>query len=120
MKVVLIDDSTFMRRLIRTAMLETNPQAQIVEFGDASEALTALPELMPDLITLDMLMPGMNGLAFLAQLRANTLNPRVIVITADVQKTIRQKCLELGVVDFIEKPITLEKLQLALGKLITV
>lgn len=118
MKVVIIDDSMFMRRLIRTALLETEPLTQIVEFADAAEALVALPTLAPDLITLDLLMPGMNGLTFLSELHSNSNRPRVIVISADVQKTIRQKCRELGATDFIEKPLTAEKLQLALGKLI--
>ncbi len=118
MKVVLIDDSTFMRRLIRTALLEADPTAQISEFSDAALALATIPGLAPDLITLDMLMPGMNGLTFLTELNAAGSHARVIVISADVQKTVRQKCKELGATDFIEKPITLEKLQLALGKVI--
>jgi len=65
-------------------------------------------------------MPGMNGLAFLEQLRATTHSARVIVISANVQKTVRQKCQALGATDFIEKPITPEKLQLVLGKFVTV
>ena len=118
MKVVIIDDSTFMRRLIRSALLETDPKVHVEEYGDAALALAAIPGLAPDLITLDMLMPGMNGLTFLAELNAAGSHPRVIVISADVQKTVRQKCQELGATDFIDKPITLEKLQLALGKVI--
>lgn len=118
MKIVVIDDSPFMRRLIRSALLEAHPTAQILEFGDANLALAALPGLAPDLITLDLLMPGMNGLTFLTELKATGSHPRVIVISADVQKTVRQKCHDLGATDFIDKPITLEKLQLALGKLI--
>jgi len=119
MKIAIIDDSMFMRCLIRSVLLEAQPQAEIVDFSDAALALTALPALTPDIITLDMLMPGMNGLAFLEQLRVTTHAARVIVISADVQKTIRQKCHALGATDFIEKPITPEKLQMVLGKLVT-
>ncbi len=118
MKIAIVDDSLFMRRLIRTALLEAHPQAQVDEFGDASLALAALPALGPDLVTLDLLMPGMSGLAFLSAMEGNARRPRIIVISADVQKTVRQKCRDLGATDFIEKPITLEKLQAALGKLI--
>lgn len=121
MKVTIIDDSSFMRRLIRSALSETNPEAEVVEFDDATKALAAMPQLHTDLITLDLLMPGLNGLDFLALLRTTVAqSPRVIVITADVQKTVRQKCQEMGVVDFIEKPITPEKLRLALDKMISV
>lgn len=118
MKVVIIDDSLFMRRLIRSALRESQPEVQIEEFSDATVALAALPGLAADLVTLDILMPGMTGVAFLTRLDEIQPHPRVIVISADVQKTVRQRCLELGATDFIEKPITPEKLQLALGKLI--
>lgn len=119
MKVAIIDDSLFMRRLIRAAFQDTYPEAQVTEYADAAKALTEVPALAPDLITLDMLMPGMTGLEFLAELRKTPLHARIIVVTADVQKTIRQKCIELGASGFIDKPITLEKLQAALGKIMT-
>ena len=120
MNVAIIDDSLFMRRLIRAALQDAYPEAKLTEYADAAKALTELPALAPDLITLDMLMPGMTGLEFLAKLRETTLQSRIIIVTADVQKTIRQKCVELGANAFIDKPITFEKLQLALGKIMAV
>jgi CheY-like chemotaxis protein len=114
--IAIIDDSLFMRRLIRASFLEIHPEAKISEFSDATRALAELPALNPSLITLDMLMPGMNGLSFLAELRKTTPQPtpHILVITADIQKSIRQKCLELGVKGFIEKPINPDKLKQAL------
>lgn len=118
MKVVTTDDSVFMRRLIHPALLESLPQAQVEELGVAPLALAALPALVPELITRDILMPGMGDLTFPAQLPATRVRAQVIVISADSQKTVRQKCAELGATDFVEKPVTLGKLPVAPGNLI--
>lgn len=116
-KVAVVDDSQFMRRLIRAALGQVNPELEVVEFADSEEALLRLPELAPDLITLDMLMPKVNGLQFLDRLKQQPGAPPVIVITADIQKSVREKCAEHGVHGFIEKPITYEKLQTAFARL---
>lgn len=117
MKIAIVDDSQFMRRLIREAFHQVNPSFEIIEFADSSEAIERLPALAPDLITLDLLMPKLSGIEFLRRLRELPAKPRVVVMTADIQKSVRQKCAELGVQDFIEKPITFDKLQGALSKL---
>ena len=118
MPIVFLDDSMFMCRLIRSALLEAHPTAKIAEFGDATRALAALPDLTPDFITFYRLMPGMNGLAFLTALRARAVRTRVIVLSAEIQKTVRQKCHDLGAGDFIDQPITLEKRPAVLQQLI--
>ncbi len=116
-KVAVVDDSQFMRRLIRAALVQVNPELEVTEFADSEEALAKLSALAPDLITLDMLMPKVHGLQFLERLRAMPVQPPVVVITADIQKSVREKCAEHKVHGFIEKPITYEKLQTAFSKL---
>ncbi len=118
MKIAIIDDSIFMRRLITGAIQQIQPDAVLTEFTNGEEALAQLPKLAPDLITLDMLMPKMDGLALLEALKTSALRPRVIVITANVQNSVRQKCADFGVTDFIEKPITFDKLQASFTKLL--
>lgn len=117
MKIAIIDDSKFMRRLITASIQGIKPDAQLTEFADAADALPAMVDLNPDLITLDMLMPRMSGLEFLERMRGAGRQPRVIVITADIQKSVRERCAECGVQDFIQKPITPEKLQASFSKL---
>lgn len=119
MKIAIVDDSKFMRRLIREAVRQLSPRADITEFDDGEAALDKLPDVSPDVITLDMVMPKVGGLEFLERLRILPNPPRVIVITANIQNSVRQKCAELGVTDFIEKPITFDKLQAAFFKLLT-
>ncbi len=116
-KIAVVDDSQFMRRLIRAALTQVNPEFEVTEFADSEEAIKAIPALAPDLITLDMLMPKLNGLQFLDRLRGLAVQPPVIVITADIQKSVREKCSEHRVHGFIEKPITYDKLQTAFSKL---
>lgn len=115
MKIAVVDDSQFMRGLIATGLAQLHPDAQIVEFADPSEALRAFPQLQPDLITLDLLMPELSGFQVLEQLRGMSLHARIVVITADVQPTVRQRCADAGVHAFVEKPVTLKKLRAALA-----
>lgn len=115
-KIAIVDDSQFMRRLIRESLIRVDPSFEISEFPDPEEALLKLPALAPDLITLDMLMPKLSGIQVLERLDLPG-KPRVIVVTADIQKSVRERCAALGVQDFIAKPITFDKLQAAFLKL---
>jgi CheY-like chemotaxis protein len=114
MKIAIIEDSIFMRKVTAMTVKRLCPEAELFEFADASEALKALGRVAPDLITLDLLMPGMSGLEFLRRVRRRKLAARIIVITADVQPVVRQRCLDAGASAFVEKPITLAKLKAAL------
>lgn len=115
MKIAVIDDSQFMRGLIVAGLGQLYPTASIVEFADPAEALRALPALQPDLITLDLLMPGLSGFQVLEQLGGLPLHARIVVITADVQPSVRQRCAAAGVHAFVDKPVTLGKLRAALA-----
>ena len=116
MKIAIIEDSVFMRKVTAMTVMRLLPDAELVEFADASEALKAIRQVAPDIITLDLLMPGIGGLEFLRRFRRRKLPARVIVVTADVQPAVRQRCLAAGAHAFVEKPITLAKLQTALAE----
>lgn len=117
MKVAIVDDSLFMRRLIRENLKEIDSSITIVEFDDPVVALTEVPKAKPDLVTLDNLMPEMNGSDVLKNWRnGDGADLRVVVITADIQASVRERCEELGIVDFIEKPVTVDKLRVVIEK----
>jgi CheY-like chemotaxis protein len=111
--IAIVDDSKFMRGLIVKALAQLYPQARVVEFDNATSALRSLPRLKPDLVTLDLLMPEVHGFEFLERLARHRHRPRVIVITADVQQSVRERCAASGAHAFIEKPVTLDKLRRA-------
>jgi two-component system chemotaxis response regulator CheB len=106
-RVLVVDDSATMRGLI-TAALRRDPDIDVVgSAGDPLEARTAIKALNPDVITLDIEMPNMNGLEFLEKIMRLRPMPVVMVSTltlAGAEETIR--ALELGAIDCIAKPST--------------
>jgi CheY-like chemotaxis protein len=117
LQIAIVDDSMFMRRMVRTAVAENFPAATVTEYTDGQAAVEGIPENPPDLILLDLLMPKLNGQDTLAQLRAQGVAAPVIVVTADVQQTVQERVRELGAQGFINKPITFEKLKAVLNRI---
>jgi two-component system chemotaxis response regulator CheB len=103
-RVLVIDDSAFSRQTI-TRMLETSPLVEVVGVArDGEEALRKALELEPDLITLDLEMPRMDGFTFLRLVMAKRPMP-VMVISGRAGEEDVFKALDLGAVDFIAKPM---------------
>lgn len=103
LKVLIVDDSAFNRRSI-AEILSTSPTIEIVgRAADGEEALRMVSSLKPDVITLDLEMPKMDGFTFLRILMSRT-PVSVIVISSYSQKENVFKALELGALDFVAKP----------------
>lgn len=102
-KILIVDDALFMRKMIRDA-LEPLGYEIAGEGQDGREALDLYEETHPDLTTLDIIMPGMDGLETLRELRKRDPEAKVIMITAVDQKPMMQEAMRLGVSDFIVKP----------------
>src|SRR6478609_11268647 len=105
-KVLIVDDSVLMRGLLRE-IFSKQPDMEVV--GAAPDAYTALAQiatLQPDVMTLDVEMPGMSGLTLLEKLMRERPMPVVMVssLTAKGAETTL-KALELGAVDFVAKPV---------------
>jgi two-component system, chemotaxis family, protein-glutamate methylesterase/glutaminase len=104
-RVLIVDDSTVMRQLIGAA-LSADPELEVVgEAGDPIQAREAIKLLNPDVITLDVEMPNMNGIDFLERIMRLRPMPVVMVSTLTARGTdATLAALELGAVDCIEKP----------------
>ena len=110
-KILVIDDSAFSRQTI-TRMLETSPLVEVVGVArDGEDALRKTLELKPDLITLDLEMPRMDGFTFLRIVMAKRPTP-IIVISGRAGEEDVFKALDLGAVDFIAKPTALGAMEL--------
>ncbi|MBN9117978.1 MAG: chemotaxis response regulator protein-glutamate methylesterase [Planctomycetes bacterium] len=113
-KVLVVDDSALMRQLL-TDILRADPQLEVVgAAGDPYAAWDKLKQTAPDVLTLDVEMPRMDGLTFLDKLMANRPMPVVMVSSLterNCDTTFR--ALELGAVDFVTKP----KLDITTGTL---
>ncbi len=102
-RVLVIDDSAFSRRTI-SRMLERSPLCEVVGVAaDGEEALRKAFELRPDLITLDLEMPRMDGFTFLRLVMSRCPTP-VIVISGRAGDQDVFRALDFGAVDFIAKP----------------
>jgi two-component system chemotaxis response regulator CheB len=104
-RVLVVDDSPVMRQLIGAA-LRADPELEVVgEAGDPLQAREAIKALNPDVITLDVEMPNMNGIDFLERIMRLRPMPVVMVSTLTARGTEASlAALELGAVDCIEKP----------------
>jgi two-component system chemotaxis response regulator CheB len=104
-RVLVVDDSPTMRGLI-TATLATDPMIEIVgEAADPHEARIAIKTLSPDVITLDIEMPNMNGLEFLEKIMRLRPTPVVMISTlTQAGADINLRALEIGAFDCVAKP----------------
>ncbi|MFZ5468966.1 MAG: protein-glutamate methylesterase/protein-glutamine glutaminase [Myxococcota bacterium] len=111
LQVLVIDDSAVNRRAI-TQLLESVPDVKVVDRArDGEEGLKKATLLRPDVITLDLEMPKLDGFSFLRLLMAHTPTP-VIVLSSYAHSSDVFKALELGALDFIAKPARPDKEQL--------
>ncbi len=104
-KVVVVDDSALIRALL-TEILDSDPRLKVVAVAkDAYEAREQIKKHNPDVITLDVEMPKMNGIVFLKNLMRLRPMPVVMISTLTQEgATTTLQALELGAVDFIGKP----------------
>ncbi|HEY0138910.1 MAG TPA: chemotaxis-specific protein-glutamate methyltransferase CheB, partial [Nannocystis sp.] len=102
-RVLVVDDSAYNRQTI-SAMLESDPMVEVIgRASNGKEALRQAFDLLPDVITLDLEMPEMDGFAFLRLLMAKRPLP-VIIISSHSERDNVFRALELGAMDFISKP----------------
>ncbi len=111
-KILIVDDSWLTRRGVKRIL-----QAEGYEIIEAENGLQALELIIKadnniDAVLLDLLMPEMSGLELLERLNLNHDQAKlpVVVLTADIQKTVRQKCIDLGAYAFLNKPPEPEEL----------
>jgi two-component system chemotaxis response regulator CheB len=103
-RVLIVDDSAYARKVIKQ-ILARSPFIEVVGIaGDGEEALEMVKELHPDVVTLDLMMPGLDGLGFLERQSALAPQAAIVVTTAGGQHELVLKALEAGAVDFVQKP----------------
>jgi two-component system chemotaxis response regulator CheB len=103
LRVMVVDDSAFNRRTIGDLLTNIEGVEVVGKAADGDEALKLAASLTPDLITLDLEMPRMDGFTFLRLLMARQPTP-VIVVSGNSARENVFRALELGAIDFIAKP----------------
>jgi len=104
MKVLVIDDSALMRKYLRQ-IIEVEPGFEVITARDGEDGLEKIKRLNPDVVTLDINMPVMDGLTCLSHIMAESPRP-VIMISSLTEKGALAtfEALELGAVDYVAKP----------------
>ena len=106
-RVLVVDDSAFARKVLREA-LSQSPALEVVGIArDGLEALEKIAELAPDVVTLDLVMPNLDGLGVLRALPPEG-GPRVVVVSiSDAKSALGVEALQRGATDLVQKPTAL-------------
>jgi len=99
------------------AILKEQPDIELIEAADGEEGLKKIETESPDACVTDLLMPKVDGLAFLRTLKERNLPIKAAVFSADIQESRKAECRELGAITFIEKPLTPAKIAQLLASL---
>ena len=115
--VLIVDDSSFARRTVRNIMQELGHTVE--EASDGAQALERYFLNRHDLVILDMVMNGMYGTEVLIKLREFDPAARVIVATADIQKSTIDEVRAAGAAAFINKPVNRQQLEEVVATLLS-
>jgi len=113
MRTLIVDDEPIARKILREELGCVSDVAVVGEAENGEEALRKIAKLAPDLVLLDLEMPGLGGFDVIQRLPPNAL-PVVIIVTAYDEHAIR--AFEAGALDYLLKPISQERLEKALER----
>jgi len=116
LKVLIVDDSLIMRRNIKKYLTSLGHNI-IGEAKNANEALEFCKENKPNLITMDISMPGMNGLEAISKIKEINQYFSIIMITSYGNNAIVKEALQEGAQGYILKPVTADKLYESISKI---
>lgn len=114
MKLLVVDDAAFMRMLLKKALVAAGHE--VIEAADGEEALVAYETHRPDLVTMDITMPGPDGVSVMKTLRERHPDARFVMCSAMGQQAMVIEALSQGAVDFIVKPFQPARLLEAVAK----
>ncbi|MDF1535590.1 MAG: chemotaxis-specific protein-glutamate methyltransferase CheB [bacterium] len=104
LRVLVVDDSAYNRKMLRSMLLDMEEVGRVDAVSDGEEAIRVVMTDPPDVITLDLNMPRMDGFTFLRWLMRNHPLPVVVVSAEGGEKNVF-KALDLGALDFVVKPV---------------
>lgn len=116
-KILIADDAAFMREMLRDILDESEFEI-VAEASNGDEAVAGFREHHPDVLTLDIVMPGKSGLDALREILEEDSGARVVMCSALGQEALVMEALEIGAKDFVVKPFKPEQVIAALSKAI--
>jgi len=114
-RILIVDDAAFMRMMIRDILVK-NGYEIAGEASDGVQAIEKFKELRPDLVTMDITMPEMDGIQALKEIRKIDPNAKVIMCSAMGQQAMVIDAIQAGAKDFIVKPFQADRVLEAIKK----
>jgi two-component system chemotaxis response regulator CheY len=114
-RILITDDALFMRVMLKNILVQ-NGYEVVGEAANGAESVEMYKQLRPDVVTMDITMPEMDGLAALKAIRAEDPSAKIVMCTAMGQKSMVVEAIQAGAKDFIVKPFQPERVLDALTK----
>ena len=116
MKVLIVDDNELMRSTIGALLTEMGHEV-VGEAEEATGALESFSALKPELVFLDLVMPGKSGVEILGEIRAIDPKAKVVIVTAVEQTGIDKNLLKQGATAIIRKPFSYEEFKESVNRI---
>src|SRR5689334_4557728 len=114
LKTLIVDDEPIARQILREELEQLDDVAIAGESPDGPSALVKIRDLSPDLVFLDLQMPGMGGFDVIRKLQPEGVIPMIVIVTAWDQYAIQ--AFEAGAIDYLLKPINQDRLAQAVER----
>ena len=115
-RVLIVDDMPQVRQDLRLLLQLTGEIEIVGEAADGLEAIRQAEALRPDVVVMDLAMPGMDGFEATRQIKTRCPACRVVVLTIHADKASRQQAAQAGVDDFVEKGAPVRVIQRAISQ----
>ena len=115
-RIITTDDAPIIRLMIKDILIECGGYEVVAECANGREAVEKYKELKPDLVTMDIIMPEMDGIQALEEILAFDPNAKVVMVTAIDQRESLMKAIRLGATDYIVKPFEADRVMSAVQK----
>ncbi len=110
-KILIVDDSVFSQKITANLINKHLENIEISFAGDGQEGFLKYKEINPDYVLLDLLMPKISGKELIEMIKKFDKTAKIFVISADVQKNVREEIEAYNIISFINKPLNDEKVQ---------
>lgn len=116
-KILIVDDSRTSRKILK-GILETAGYEVIGEATNGQEGYDSYTELKPDVVTMDITMPVLDGIEALKKIKKDYPDAKVVMVTAAGQKTKMVEAVQSGADEFVSKPFDEEALKKIIDKVL--
>jgi two-component system chemotaxis response regulator CheY len=116
-KIMIVDDAAIMRMMLKNILTSSGYEV-VGEASNGKEAVGKYEELHPDIVTMDITMPEMDGIKALKAIRVLDPQAKVVMCSAMGQKSLVLEAIEAGALNFIVKPFDEAKVKEVVGKIL--